>query len=92
VDRKSGPLFVKALGRPLKYRQWKPLWKVAADKASRQCADRWEGVGQAGAHASVVVTPRTYCAPLARNHSRTRSVIGAVIGASADQVRTDAVL
>jgi integrase len=32
-DRKSGPLFVNAMGRPLTYRQWKPLWKDAADKA-----------------------------------------------------------
>jgi hypothetical protein len=32
-ERDTGPLFVNVLGRPLRYQQWKPLWKVAADKA-----------------------------------------------------------
>jgi hypothetical protein len=67
VDRKWGPLFVNALGRPLKYRQWKPRWKVGPDKALRRCADRWESVGQGGADSPAaclaVVTPRT-CARL----------------------------
>jgi site-specific recombinase XerD len=26
-------LFVNVLGRPLTYRQWKPLWKVAIEQA-----------------------------------------------------------
>src|SRR5665811_2244853 len=34
--RKSGPLFVNALGQPLTYRQWKPLWKPRR---------RWQGRG-----------------------------------------------
>ena len=32
-DRHTGPLFVNVLGRPLTYRQWKPLWKVAIEQA-----------------------------------------------------------
>lgn len=32
-ERRTGPLFVNALGRPLTYRQWKPLWQAAIEKA-----------------------------------------------------------
>jgi integrase len=107
-ERRTGPLFVNALGLPLTYRQWKPLWKAATDKAKVETTAHslrhfYASALIAGGasvkqvqvvlgHASAVVTLRTYAHLWPGDDDRTRSIIDAVFGASADQVRTDGAL
>jgi len=107
-ERHTGPLFVKVLGRPLTYRQWKPLWKAASGKAKVDATAHalrhfyasaliagGASVKQVQAvlgHASAVVTLRTYAHLWPGDDDRTRSIIDATFSASADQVRTDGVL
>lgn len=108
VERHTGPLFVNVLGRPLTYRQWKPLWKAASGKAKVDATAHAMRHFYASAliaggasvkqvqtvlgHASAVVTLRTYAHLWPGDDDRTRSIIDATFSASADQVRTDGVL
>jgi integrase len=107
-ERHAGPLFVNVLGRPLTYRQWKPLWKASSDKAKVEATAHalrhfYASALIAGGasvkqvqtvlgHASPVVTLRTYAHLWPGDDDRTRSIIDTVFGALADQVRTDGVL
>ena len=107
-ERHTGPLFVNALGRPLTYRQWKPLWKAGAEAAKVEATAHslrhfyasaliagGASVKQVQAvlgHASAVVTLRTYAHLWPGDDDRTRSIIDAIFGAPADQVRTNGVL
>ncbi len=107
-ERHTGPLFVNMLGRPLTYRQWKPLWKAAATAANVEATAHSLRQFYASAliaggasvkqvqtvlgHASALVTLRTYAHMWPGDDDRTRSIIDAVFGALADQVRTDGVL
>ena len=106
--RKSGPLFVNALGQPLTYRQWKPLWNAAAEVAKVEATAHALRHSYASAliaggasvkqvqmvlgHASAVLTLRTYAHLWPGDDDRTRSIIDAIFSVSADQVRTDEVL
>ena len=99
---------MNVVGRPLTYRQWKPLWKAAAevakvDATAHSLRHFYASALIAGGasvkqvqtvlgHASAVVTLRTYAHLWPGDDDRTRSIIDAVFGASADQVRTDGVL
>jgi integrase len=93
---------------PLTYRRWKPLWRVAADKAKvdatahalRHFYARALIAGGASVkqvqtrlgHASPVVTQRTYAHLWPGDDDRTWSIIDAVFDVPADQVRTDGAL
>jgi integrase len=99
---------VNALGRPLTYRQWKPLWKTAAETVKVEATAHalrhlYASALIAGGasvkqvqtvlgHASPVVTLRTYAHLWPGDDDRTRSIIDAVFDVSADQVRTDGAL
>ena len=103
-DSKSGPLFVNAMGLPLTYRQWKPLWQTAAKTAKVEATARalrhfYANALIAGGasvkqgqtvqgHASALVTLRTYAHLWSGDDDRTRSIIDAIFSVSADQVRT----
>ena len=93
---------------PLTYRQWKPLWQTAAKTAKVEaaahalrhfCASALIAGGASVkqvqvvlAHASAVVTLRIYAHLWPGDDIRTRSIIDAILSASADLVRTDEVL
>ncbi len=103
--RHTGPLFLDALGGPLTYRQWKPLWKRATVAANVNAtahslrhfyASALIGGGASVkqvqtvlGHASPVVTLKVYAHLWPGDDDRTRSIIDAILGASADQVRTE---
>jgi integrase len=107
-ERHTGPPFVNALGRPLTYRQWKPLWKTGAEAARAEATAHslrhfyasaliFGGASVKAAqtvlgHASAVVTLRTNAHLWPGDGDRTRSIIDAVFSVSADQVRTKGVL
>ena len=107
-DRKSGPLFVSALGRPLTYGRWKPLWKTAAETAKVEATAHAlrhfyasaliaggasvKQVQMVLGHASAMVTLRTYAHLWPGDDDRTRSIIDAVFDVPADQVRTKGAL
>ena len=96
---------MNALGRPLTYWQWKPLWKVAIEQAKIEATAHslphfYASALIAGGgsvkqvqtvlgHASAVVTLRTYSHLWPGDDDRTRPIVDAIFGASADQVRTD---
>lgn len=104
-NRQSGPLFVNALGVPLTYRQWKPLWKAAADKAKLEATAHAlrhfyasaliaggasvKQVQMVLGHASAVITLRTYAHLWPGDDDRTRSIIDAVLSPHKDSVRTE---
>ena len=104
-DRKSGPLFVNLLGRPLTYRQWKPLWKAAAETAKVEATAHalrhfYASALIAGGasvkqvqtvlgHASAVVTLRTYAHLWPGDDDRTRAIIDAVLSPPKDFARTE---
>lgn len=87
------------------YRQWKPLWKDAADAAKAEATAHAlrhfyasaliaggasvKQVQMVLGHASPVITLRTYAHLWPGDDDRTRSIIDTVFGAHADQVRTD---
>lgn len=89
---------------PLTYRQWKPLWAAAAASAGVEFTTHGlrhfyasaliaggASVRQVQAvlgHSSAVITLRTYAHLWPGDDDRTRSIIDAVFGAVADQVRT----
>jgi integrase len=104
-DRKSGPLFVNAMGLPLTYRQWKPLWQTAAKTAKVEATAHalrhfYASALIAGGasvkqvqvvlgHASAVVTLRTYAHLWPGDDDRTRAIIDAVLSPPKDSVRTE---
>jgi integrase len=104
-DRKSGPLFVNAMGLPLTYRQWKPLWHAAAKTAkvgatAHALRHFYASALIAGGasvkqvqvvlgHASAVVTLRTYAHLWPGDDDRTRAIIDAVLSPLKDSVRTE---
>ena len=104
-DRTTGPLFVNVFGRPLTYRQWKPLWKVASDKAKVKATAQalrhfYASALIAGGasvkqvqtvlgHASAVVTLRTYAHLWPGDDDRTRSIMDAVLSPPKDSARTE---
>ena len=104
-DRKTGPLFVNLFGRPLTYRQWKPLWKAAAESAEVKATAHalrhfYASALIAGGasvkqvqtvlgHASAVVTLRTYAHLWPGDDDRTRSIMDAVLSPPKDSARTE---
>ena len=70
-------LFVNAMGLPLTYRQWKPLWQTAAKTA------KVEATAHARGH------PADLCPPVAWDDDRTRAIIDAVLSPPKDSVRTE---
>ena len=92
-------------GRPLTYRQWKPLWKVASDKAKVKATAQalrhfYASALIAGGasvkqvqtvlgHASAVVTLRTYAHLWPGDDDRTRSIMDAVLSPPKDSARTE---
>ena len=91
---------MNAMGLPLTYRRWKPLWKTAADKANVQAtADALrhlyasaliaggasvKQVQMVLGHASAVVTLRTYAHLWPGDDDRTRAIIDAVLSPPKD--------
>ncbi|MDQ2782710.1 MAG: site-specific integrase [Actinomycetota bacterium] len=89
---------------PMTYRQWKPLWAVATTAAGVDFTTHGlrhfyasaliaggASVRQVQAvlgHSSAVITLRTYAHLWPGDDDRTRSIIDAVLGEAADQVRT----
>lgn len=89
---------------PMTYRQWKPLWAAATTVAAVDFTTHdlrhfyASALIAAGAsvrqvqavlgHSSAVITLRTYAHLWPGDDDRTRSIIDAVFGAVADQVRT----
>jgi len=104
-DRKSGPLFVNAMGLPLTYRQCKPLWKAAAETAKVQGTAHAlrhfyasaliaggasvKQVQMVLGHASAVVALRTYAHLWPGDDDWTRAIIDAVLSPPKDPVRTE---
>ena len=96
---------MNAMGLPLTYRQWKPLWKTAADTANVQAtADALrhlyasaliaggasvKQVQMVLGHASAVVTLRTYAHLWPGDDDRTRAIIDAVLSPPKDVLRTE---
>jgi integrase len=99
-------LFVDEWGRPLTYRAWKRLWKVAAASAgvegtSHSLRHFFASALIAGGasvkqvqtvlgHASAVITLRTYAHLWPGDEDRTRDVMDAALSPLADSVRTEA--
>jgi len=86
---------VNALGQPLTYRQWKPLWKAAAVAAKVEATAHAlrhvyasaliaggasvKQVQMVLGHASAVITLRTYAHLGPGDDDRTRSIIDAIL-------------
>ena len=93
------------LGRPLTYRQWKLLWKAAAETAKVEATAHalrhfYASALIAGGasvkqvqtvlgHASAVVTLRTYAHLWPGDDDRTRAIIDAVLSPPKDFARTE---
>ena len=104
-DRKSGTLFVNAMGLPLTYRQWKPLWRVAAEAAKVEATAHAlrhfyasaliaggasvKQVQMVLGHASAVITLRTYAHLWPGDDDRTRDILDAVLSPLKDSARTE---
>ena len=89
---------MNALGQPLTYRQWKPLWKAAAVAAKVEATAHAlrhvyasaliaggasvKQVQMVLGHASAVITLRTYAHLGPGDDDRTRSIIDAIFSAS----------
>lgn len=100
----SGWLFTTELGEPLTYRRWKTVWKAANTASDvtvdthglRHFTASALIAGGASVkqvqtvlgHSSAAITLRVYSHLWPGDDDRTRSVMDAVLGARADQVRT----
>jgi integrase len=104
----DGPLFADELGRPLTYRTWKRVWRVATTEAgvdvdthdlrhftASALISGGASVKQVQTvlgHSSAAITLRVYAHLWPGDDDRTRSVMDNALARLADQVRTEEVV